>query len=147
MTITDGAPGQLDQRSVAGGEAVARLAAQCEGVLDPEPGEPLGQLGRRLKLEGMVTVAGPGVVGREALVDEERQAQLVGSIGSEPQREVVLGAPSGLEPVEDQVAVGAGGWLAGGMDPEVADQRGHAGGTPEGSKCCPRWKLLIGCEG
>ncbi len=60
----------------------------------------------------------------QAVVDQERQAEPVGLLEGEVERGVVVRPMGGLDPVEDQLAAGAGPGLPGGMDSQVGDHRG-----------------------
>ena len=103
---------------------------QVEHVLHSPLGEPSLQVGHRLKDEGVVAVARPGVVGPEALVHQQGDPQLVGLIRREVEGEVLLDPHRDpLHPVQHEFPACAGGPLTRGVDAEVVDE-GHSRYTP-----------------
>ena len=109
---------QGDQRR--GHEAAVRLLGsgfEVERVSDAPLGESVIEIDRRLEDEAVEPVAGPGVVVAEALVDEDREPELVGLLDGEVEGEVGLRTHGdALHPVEHELPVWPGPRFGGGVD-------------------------------
>ena len=95
------------------------LGFEVERVPDAPFGEAMIEIDGRFEDEGVKPVAGPRIVVPEALVHQDREAELVGLLDREVEGEVGPGTHrDALHPVEHELAGAAGTGLFGGVNSE-----------------------------
>jgi hypothetical protein len=82
------------------------------------------EIGGRFQQEGVQSVAGPGVIVPEPMIDQQWQPQLVRLRQGKDQGMIVPGSERALHPVEHVLSVGAWPRLVSGVDPEIVDHPG-----------------------
>ena len=138
----------LERRGRGRRGVIASRPLEKEPVGNPAPREVGGQVRDRLQNEGVDAVTGPGIVGAESLVDDQREPELVGALGGEVERGIVPRAHGGLDPVQHELA-GHGPGAGAGVDSMVGGEgRRHLRGVPrwepgvrrESGHEGPRWE-------